>query len=217
MGPMEGERGYRTLSIFDSPAVPVGDDALQWVPIRRRLDIGAFGVNAYRAARHGEPVIEDHAESPGQEELYIVLSGRARFTIGDETIDVAHGTCVLVADPDLRRGAVALEDGTAVVAVGGWRGRAYGSLPWEPIYLAQPAMREGDWAGAAEVLELESGEHRDTAIVNYRLAYCHARLGETARALEELRRAIEINPGLRERAHAEAAFEALRDHEAWPR
>ena len=63
MGPMEGERGYTTLSIFDSPAVPVGDDALQWVPIRRRLDIGAFGVNAYRAAREGEPVIEDHAES----------------------------------------------------------------------------------------------------------------------------------------------------------
>ena len=216
MDQMEGKPGYRTHSIFDSPAVTVGD-SLQWIPLRRRLDVGAFGVNAYRAAREGEPVIEDHVESPGQEELYVVVSGRARFAIGDETIDAGHGTCVLVADPNLRRGAVALEDETAVRAVGGWRERAYRSLPWEPIYLAQEAMRGGDWAGAAEILEREAGEHRDTAIVNYRLACCHAHLGEKSRALDELRRAIEINPGMREQAQDEDAFEALREHESWPR
>ena len=33
-----------------------------------------------------------------------------------------------------------------VLAVGGWRDRPYHSLPWEPIYLAMPQMRAGDWA-----------------------------------------------------------------------
>ena len=68
------------------------------------------------------------------------------------------GTAVFVPRPEDRRGAVALEDETIVLAVGGWPGRAYHSLPWEPIYLAQGAMRRGDWAEAAEILEREAGE-----------------------------------------------------------
>ena len=113
------------------------------------------------------------------------------------------GTAVFLPQPEVRRGGVALEDGTAVLAVGGWPGEAYHPLPWEPIYLAAEAMRQGDWAAAAETLEREAGEHRETAILQYRLACCHARLGECEVARQELRRAIEINPGMRERAESD--------------
>ena len=50
----------------------------------------------------------------------------------------------------------------------------------------------------------------------YRIACCRARLGEDDAALEELRRAIEINPGFREWAETEEAFAALREHESRP-
>ena len=62
----DDEAGFRTLSLFDDEAVPVAD-GLQWVPVRRRLGIGAFGTNAYRAEHVGDPVVEEHVESPGQE------------------------------------------------------------------------------------------------------------------------------------------------------
>jgi tetratricopeptide (TPR) repeat protein len=194
---------FRAMSILDEETVPISGGALQWVPLRRRLGIRAFGTNAYRAARKGETVIEEHVESPGQEELYVVLSGRARFALGEEELEASAGTAIFVPEPELRRAGIALEDGTVVLAVGGWPGRPYHSLPWESIYLAEESMSKGDWAVAAEILEREAGEHRESAIVQYRLACCHARLGETERAVEELRRAVEINPGMRERAESE--------------
>ena len=162
---------FRALSLFDDAAVPVAGGSLSWVPVRRRLGIGAFGVNAYRAARSGDTVVEEHVESPGQEELYVVVRGRARLVVGDETIDAPAGSAVFVPDPGARR---------AGHRAGGRHGRpgrrrvARASrttrLPWEPIYLAAEAMRTGDWAAAAETLEREAGEHADTAIIRFRLA-----------------------------------------------
>ena len=188
---------------------------MQWLPLRRRLGISAFGTNVYRAAREGDPVIEDHVESPGQEELYLVLAGRARFVVGEEEIDAPVGTAIFVEDPAVRRRGDAVEDETVVLAVGGWPDQPYHSLPWEPIYLAQEPMRQGDWAAAAEILEREAGDHANTAIVQFRLACCHARLGEHDLALEELRRAIEINPDIRARALEEDHLASLRDAPGW--
>lgn len=206
---------FRVMSILDQDAVPIAGGELDWVPVRRMLGIRAFGINAYRAGRSGDAVIEDHTESPGQEELYVVVAGRVRFVVGEEEFDAPAGTAVFLPRPDLRRRGTSLEDDTVVLAVGGWPERPYHSLPWEPIYLSQEAMRRGDWATAAETLEREAGEHRDTAIVQFRLACCHARLGEHAVAFKELRRAIELNPSMRERAANEENLAPLRELEDW--
>ncbi len=211
-----GNADVHVLSILDDESVSVSGGALEWVPVRRRLGVRAFGTNAYRAGREGDVVIEDHVESPGQEELYVVIAGRARFVAGDEEFDAPHGTVVFLPRPDVRRGATALEDGTVVLAVGGWPDRAYRPLPWEPIYLAQESMRNGDWAAAADTLEREAGEHRDTAIVQFRLACCHAQLGQEALALEELRKSIENNTGMRDRAADEELLAPLRELDGWP-
>ncbi|HUR83926.1 MAG TPA: tetratricopeptide repeat protein [Solirubrobacteraceae bacterium] len=207
---------YRVLSILDEDTVPVSGGTLQWVPLRRRLGIRAFGTNAFRAERAGDRVVEDHEESPGQEELYVVLAGSARFVVGDDEVVVGHGDAVFLPQPDVRRGATALEDGTTVLAVGGWPDRPYHPLPWEPIYLAQDAMLRGDWSVAAGILEREGAEHLDTGIVRFRLACCRAQAGDHDRAIEDLRQAIELSPAMGDRAAAENLLAPLRDRDDWP-
>ena len=61
-------------------------------------------------------------------------------------------------------------------------------------YLAQEAMRRGDWADAAETLEREAGEHRDNAFLRYRLACCHAQAGESVRAIANPKREAKVSP-----------------------
>jgi hypothetical protein len=206
--------GPRTLSIFDESSLRIGGE-LDWIPVRRRLDIGAFGINAYRAADQGDPVIEEHVESPGQEELYLVLRGRARIVVGDESFDAGPGVAVFAPDPDVRRSGTALADETVVIAIGGWRERPYRPLPWEVIYLSHEALEDGDWAAAAETLERESGEHRGNAFVRYRLACCYAELGDEPLALDELRAAIDQRPEMRERAAGDEHFASLRETDEW--
>jgi hypothetical protein len=110
------------------------DNGLEWRPVRHRLGIEAFGAGAWLGDR-GIELIEEHTEevqgADGHEELYLVVRGRARFTVGDEEIDAPAGTFVAVPDPSVSRKAVAEEDGTAIFAVGAPRGRAYEVAPWE--------------------------------------------------------------------------------------
>jgi hypothetical protein len=210
------ESAFRVLSLADDEPLLVEDGALQWIPLRRRLGIRAFGTNAYRAASAGDLVIEDHVESPGQEELYVVVAGGVRFTVGDEEVEAKAGTVVFLPQPEVRRGGVATEDGTIVLAVGGWPDRPYHSLPWEPIFMAADATRRGDWAEAAAILEREAGEHLDAAVVQFRLACFHAQAGAHARALSALHRAIEIDSSYRARAQDEELLVPLREIEGWP-
>ena len=210
------EPAYRTLSIFDEPAVSVLGGSLDWIPVRRRLGIEAFGTNAYRAARAGDVIVEDHVESPGQQEAYVVIRGRIRLTVDGEAVEAGPGEVVFVEDPELRRGGVALEDETAILAVGGWAGRPYHSLPWEPIFLAQDAMARGEWSEAAATLRREAGEHRESAIVRFRLACCLAQAGEDDEAVEELRAALATRPAMAEMAQRDELLAPLRDREDWP-
>lgn len=60
----------------------------------------------------------------GHEELYVVVRGHARFTIDGEDLDAPAGTLVFLPEPEAKRVATALEDGTIVMAVGGAVGEA---------------------------------------------------------------------------------------------
>ena len=211
------QRALPALSILDAESVLIAGGKLEWVPVRRSLGVRAFGVNAYRAASAGDAVIEEHVESPGQEELYLVVRGSARFTVDGESLDAQTGMAVFVERPEASRSAQALEAGTVVLALGGWTDRAYAPLPWEPIYMAQEEMRLGDWAGAARTLEREAGEQLGSAYVQYRLAYCYARCGAEQDAIAAIVEAVEINPGMLDRAADEPAFESLRTRDDWPR
>ena len=127
---MAGGSGFTRVAVTDLPTLPDGEAA--WAPVRHALDIAAFGVNAFTAQRSGAEVIEDHDESDSRhEELYVVLTGRAEFTVGDATFDAPAGTLVAVRDPDLRRVARASQAQTTVLAVGGVVGEAFEPRDWE--------------------------------------------------------------------------------------
>ena len=106
-----------------------------WAPIRHHFDVRSFGVNAWRGT-DGDEVIKRHTEEEsGQEELYIVVSGRATFTVGGEEIDAPAVTVVHVSDPSRERVAFAKEEGTVVLSIGSTTGTAYEPSGWDTSYL----------------------------------------------------------------------------------
>jgi hypothetical protein len=137
-----GEAPYTVVHIDEIPE-PAHDKEpgeADWKPVRVHLGIQAFGTNAYVARRAGDQVVGEHNEvedsETRHEELYLVLSGRATFTIGAEDVDAPAGTLVYVRDPDTNRGAVAREDGTRVICFGGTPGEAFAVSAWERKYEA---------------------------------------------------------------------------------
>ena len=196
MGPMEGERGYGRSRSSTRRQVPVGDGALAVGPVAADGSASAPSASTPTGRReHGERGIEDHAESPARRSS---TSSSADWRDSRSPASRRRrpgGPSSWSADPDLDAGRwrwrTAPRCSRSAAGAGAPTARCPGSRSTSP----RRRWREGDWAGAAEVLELESGEHRDTAIVNFRLACCHARLGETARALEELRRASRSSRG----------------------
>ncbi len=102
-----------------------------WAPIRHHFDIRSFGASAWRGAS-GDEVIKRHQEGPGgHEELYIVLSGHASFEVGGDQLDAPAGTFVFIRDPEAERVAVAKQDDTVVLSLGGWAGKAFTPSEWE--------------------------------------------------------------------------------------
>jgi hypothetical protein len=109
-----------------------------WRAVRRHFGIGSFGITAYVAEAAGDLLTGEHTEvddsGTRHEELFYVASGRASVKVGDETVDATAGTFVYVRDPEIVRGATALEAGTTLLAVGGEPGKAFEVSPWEVEY-----------------------------------------------------------------------------------
>ena len=100
-------------------------DGFVWRPVRRHFGIQAFGTNAYTSAADAQ-IVEEHTESQlGHEEMYLVLRGRVRFTVDGNDHELGPGQLVFVRDPALKRGAVAITDDAAVLAVGGKPGEPH--------------------------------------------------------------------------------------------
>jgi mannose-6-phosphate isomerase-like protein (cupin superfamily) len=91
-------------------------------PVRHHLGITAFGTNAWTAENVGDRLMPEHQEDEGNEELYVVLRGRARFEIDGDSVDAPQGTLVFVR-PEGNRTAFAEEAGTTVLAIGSRSGR----------------------------------------------------------------------------------------------
>jgi mannose-6-phosphate isomerase-like protein (cupin superfamily) len=67
----------------------------------------------------------------GPEELYVVLRGRATFTLDGEEVDAPAGTFVYVHDAAVARMAVPAEPDTAVLAISGTPGLDYRVATWQ--------------------------------------------------------------------------------------
>lgn len=104
------------LHLPDLPetAIPAG----RWQPLNEPLGIRAFGINAV-AMDPGETADIEHDESgSGHQEVYVVVSGRAGFRLGDEEIEAGPGDVVAVPDAGETRDYWAIEPGTRIVCFG---------------------------------------------------------------------------------------------------
>lgn len=113
-------RGWAAIPLEDVPRVPSHEPGPTWYPLQHAFGLTAFGANVFVAQAAGEVLVEEHDERKSeQEELYVLIAGRARFTLEGDAIEAAAVTVVAIRDPSVRRSAVALEPGTTLLALGG--------------------------------------------------------------------------------------------------
>ena len=211
---------FRVAHLGDLERIGAGGGLYR--PIRRRLGVRAFGINAYTAERAGDQVIERHDEVSGggpgrQEELYMVVAGHAEFTVAGETVDAPAGTMVFIPDLTAQRSAVARADETTVVVVGGPADAPIPTSPFEFWFAAEPAYEAGDYDRAAEIASEGLAEWPQHGTLHYQLACYHARAGRPAEALRHLRVAVENEPEAAGWAADDSDLDSIRADPAFPR
>jgi len=203
----------KVARIAEIEPIPVVGGELQWRPLRRSLGIEAFGINAYTADAGGL-VVEEHDETGAgaghHEELYVVVTGRATFTVDGESFDAPVGTCVFLDDPKERRAARAEDDGTTVLAIGGVRGQAFQISPWEFAFASVPAWEDKRYDEAKALLVEGLELHPGNTSLLYDLACVEALMGDRDAALEHLAQSA-VSPRLREHARTDTDLDSLRD------
>jgi quercetin dioxygenase-like cupin family protein len=192
------------------------EDGFVWRPVRRHFGIQAFGTNVYTPGASGR-IVEEHTEQAhGHEEIYLVLRGRVRFTVDGNDHELDPGQLVFVRDPSLRRGAVALTDDAAVLAVGGKPGQAHEISVWEYTFAATPHLREGQYDEARRQLHEGLEARPGSAAILYNLACTEALAGESDKALDLLNEAVAAGERFREYAQTDEDFVSIRDDPRFP-
>jgi tetratricopeptide (TPR) repeat protein len=194
--------------------IPSSNPSIGWAPIRRHLDVGSFGINAWTATEAGKDVIGEHDEvgprAHRHEELYFVVKGRATFIVDGETIDAPAGTVVFVRDPAAKRRAVADEAGTTVLTVGGRPGEAFTPSAWERSAPALAFFATQEYEKAREALLEAHEEFPDDATVLFNLACAESLLGQADEAVDHLRQSIANDESFRELAQTDSDFDPIR-------
>lgn len=148
--------GWTAIRLDELEAIPWPGTELTWRPVRHPLGVRIVGMGAFTAERAGQEVVEAHRESDGgmgHEEVYVVLRGRATFTLDGDELDAPAGTFVRV-EPAVHRHAVAVEPGTAVLALGGRPEFEPSSSEW--IERARPHIRSDPERARAIVDDLHA-------------------------------------------------------------
>jgi mannose-6-phosphate isomerase-like protein (cupin superfamily) len=147
---------WKAVRIDELEAIPWPGAETTWRPLRQAIGARIVGMGAYTAEQPGQDVVEPHRESEGgtgHEEVYVVVRGRATFTLDGETLDAPAGTVVRVG-PAVHRHAVAVEPGTAVLALGGEPTYRPSSSEW--IERARPHIRSDPERARVIVEELRA-------------------------------------------------------------
>jgi tetratricopeptide (TPR) repeat protein len=197
----------KRVHVDEIEALPALDGELQWKPVRHTLAIEAFGINAYHGENEGDLVVEEHRDP--QQELYLVVRGRARFRSEEEEFDAPAGTFVLF-EPREHRVAHAAEPGTTVVAVGA-EAKRFEPSRWEYSFRAGGLSKLGRHDEARQAIEEGQERYPDSWQLVYDLACIESLAGNGDAAFELLRRAVELDTAAAERARDDPDFDSIRD------
>jgi tetratricopeptide (TPR) repeat protein len=194
----------------------IDDGRCPWRPVRHHFGITAFGVNAWTAREAGHRIINEHDESEpdSDEELYLVLRGRAVFELDGDRVVAPAGTLVF-ARPGVKRTAFAEEPETTIIAIGGTPGKAYEPTGWELWAPLRPLYETGEYAEAADRGRLLVEAHPQYPELFYNLACCESLAGRTTEAIDHLRRAIDMSEASRAYAKDDPDFDPIRDQPAF--
>jgi hypothetical protein len=186
------ERGYEILSLDDLDRVPYRGSGEVLRPLRKQLGFRPFGVNVWCAEAAGDTLVPPHEEDSGHEELYVVVRGAARFTLGEETFDAPAGTLVHALAGTFRT-ATAAEPATMILVAGATVGEAYVPFNWEDVHIAFAKLDAGDAAGGRAIMEAGLSGTEELWGRHYNVACYLALAGEHDAAFEHLRTAIELD------------------------
>jgi hypothetical protein len=184
--------------------------------VRHHFGITSFGVNAWIAREAGARIINEHDESEpdSNEELYLVLRGRASFEVDGEQFEAPAGTFIFVR-PGVKRTAFGEEPDTTIVAVGGVPGKPYEPGGWELFAPVRPLYEAGDYAEAADRgRELLAGDP-PYADLFYNVACCESLAGQKDQAIAHLRRAIELSERTRPFLEDDSDLDPIRQDPAF--
>jgi mannose-6-phosphate isomerase-like protein (cupin superfamily) len=116
------------LRLSDVPVTAT--DEGRWQALNGPLGVTTFGVNAVVLDPGEEIDIEHDETSSRHQEVYVVVTGRAVFSVGTEEVQAGPGDVVAVADPGERRSYRALEPGTRIVCFGAGPGAEHPYGDW---------------------------------------------------------------------------------------
>lgn len=192
------------------------DGRSPWRPVRHHFGVTAFGVNAWTAREVGDRIINEHDESErdSNEELYLVLWGRAVFELDGDRLVAPAGT-LIVARPGVKRTAFAEEPETTIIALGGTPGKAYEPTRWELWGPIRPLYETGEYAEAADRVRALVEADPQYVELFYNLACCESLAGRTTDAVDHLRHAIDMSERCRTFAMDDSDFDPIRDEPAF--
>jgi mannose-6-phosphate isomerase-like protein (cupin superfamily) len=209
-------KGYETAHVDELDLMPVNSGEFMWRPVRRRFGITAFGTNAYSAEKAGQRVIEEHTERDGHEEMYVVIRGRATFTLDNDELDAGAGTLVFVR-PGTRRGAIAAEDATFVLAVGAKPGVIFEPSLWEDVFAAYSYAEQGDLEKGRALVQEAIARAPDAWQGYYNFACIEARFGDKDNAMAQLKRSVEQDAeATKKAAENDSDLDSIRDRPDYP-
>jgi tetratricopeptide (TPR) repeat protein len=184
-------------------------------PVRLHFGITSFGVNAWTARAAGDQIVNEHDEQDvGDEELFLVLRGRAVFELDGDRVEAPAGTLVHSL-PGVARTAFAEDADTVILALDGTPGKAYEPRGWEHWTQLVPLYESGEYAEVADRLRAMLDDDPRYPMLFFNLACCESLMGQTADALEHLRRAIELSEEFRPLAKDDPDLAAIRDDPAF--
>lgn len=207
--------GYRILDLTTAESFPYHQRGGQkLLPIQRPLDYRVAGINGW-SGDPGEGLVPEHEEDSGHEELYVVVRGRARFTVDGNDVEAPAGTLIHVK-PGERRVAVSEEAGTIVVAVGAAIGEVYQPTAWSDFVIGDHYRREGrieeGRAAVRRLLETEPGNWA----APYNVACYEALAGDNDAAFAFLQQAMQIDTqAVRNYAPGDSDLDALHEDPRW--
>ena len=211
------DKPYSVVALDEMEAAPPftpggNDDGRERLDVRGELGITSFGINAVRIPGAGN-LVREHVEtglgSSEQEELYVVFGGAATFVLDGETVEAPAGSLVFVR-PQVKRSAVARDEGATLLIVGGTPGKAFEpALPEAAEALA--AYNAGDYETAVEKQRAVVEKRPDNLLALFNAACFEAKAGRTDDAIEHLRRAIAVDERINENISSDEDLDSIRE------